>query len=128
LPAIYNALTISNPEISDKEDNLIVEVMQHLGERTVRCIAMDQTEGLVRGMPAKDTGAGISVPVGEATLGRIMNVVGEPVDEGGPIVTDKRAPIHADTPAFSEQATEVQMFETGIKVVDLLAPYARGGK
>jgi F-type H+-transporting ATPase subunit beta len=128
LPAIYNALKISNPEISDEKENLIVEVMQHLGERTVRCIAMDQTEGLVRGMPARDTGAGISVPVGEATLGRIMNVVGEPVDEGGPINTDKRAPIHADTPAFAEQATEVQMFETGIKVVDLLAPYARGGK
>jgi F-type H+/Na+-transporting ATPase subunit beta len=128
LPAIYNALKITNPEISDQKDNLIVEVMQHLGERTVRCIAMDQTEGLVRGMPARDTGSGISVPVGEGTLGRIMNVVGEPVDEGGPIKCDKRSPIHADTPAFSEQATEVQMFETGIKVVDLLAPYARGGK
>jgi F-type H+/Na+-transporting ATPase subunit beta len=128
LPPIYNALKITNPEISDDKENLIVEVMQHLGERTVRCIAMDQTEGLVRGMPARDTGNGISVPVGEATLGRIMNVVGEPVDEGGPIVTDLRAPIHAETPAFAEQATEVQMFETGIKVVDLLAPYARGGK
>jgi F-type H+/Na+-transporting ATPase subunit beta len=128
LPPIYNALKITNPEISGEKENLIVEVMQHLGERTVRCIAMDQTEGLVRGMPARDTGDGISVPVGEATLGRIMNVVGEPVDEGGPIVTDLRAPIHAETPAFAEQATEVQMFETGIKVVDLLAPYARGGK
>ena len=128
LPPIYNALKISNPEISDEKENLIVEVMQHLGERTVRCIAMDQTEGLVRGMPARDTGTGISVPVGEATLGRIMNVVGEPVDEGGPIVTQLRAPIHAETPAFADQATEVQMFETGIKVVDLLAPYARGGK
>jgi len=128
LPGIYNALKVTNPEISDAKENLIVEVMQHLGERTVRCIAMDQTEGLVRGMSARDTGAGISVPVGEATLGRIMNVVGEPVDEGGPIVTDMRAPIHADTPAFADQATEVQMFETGIKVVDLLAPYSRGGK
>jgi F-type H+-transporting ATPase subunit beta len=128
LPGIFNALKITNPEISDQKENLIVEVMQHLGERTVRCIAMDQTEGLVRGMPARDTGAGISVPVGAATLGRIMNVVGEPVDEGGPIVTDMRAPIHADTPAFADQATEVQMFETGIKVVDLLAPYSRGGK
>ncbi|HEY8516653.1 MAG TPA: F0F1 ATP synthase subunit beta [Candidatus Binatia bacterium] len=128
LPPIYNALKITNPALGDKEGNLIVEVAQHLGERTVRCVAMDATEGLVRGMEAIDTGAGISVPVGEATLGRIMNVIGEPVDEAGPIESAKRWPIHRETPQFTDQATEVQAFETGIKVVDLLAPYARGGK
>jgi F-type H+/Na+-transporting ATPase subunit beta len=128
VPPIYNALRITNPAISDEPDNLVVEVAQHLGEKTVRTIAMDSTDGLVRGQEVKDTGAGISVPVGEATLGRIINVIGDPVDEGGPLKTDKHLPIHRPAPEFVDQATEVQAFETGIKVVDLLAPYARGGK
>ncbi|MEY4948649.1 MAG: synthase beta subunit [Pseudomonadota bacterium] len=128
LPPIFNALKITNPAISDQKDNLIVEVAQHLGERTVRCIAMDATEGLVRGMEVADTGDGITVPVGEATLSRIMNVIGDPVDEAGPISSAKRWAIHRPTPEFVDQAVEVQMFETGIKVIDLLAPYSRGGK
>jgi F-type H+-transporting ATPase subunit beta len=128
LPPIYNALRITNPAISDQSENLVVEVAQHLGEKTVRCIAMDSTEGLIRGQEARDTGEGIRIPVGEATLGRILNVIGEPVDEAGPVSTDKLLPIHRLAPEFVDQATEVQAFETGIKVVDLLAPYARGGK
>ncbi len=128
LPEIYTALKISNPSISDEEWNLIVEVAQHLGEKTVRCIAMDSTEGLVRGMPVLDTGAMITMPVGRGTLGRILNVVGEPVDEAGPVDTDQRSPIHKEAPPFTEMSTEVQALETGIKVVDLLAPYQRGGK
>ena len=128
LPPIYNALKISNPAISDQPWNLVVEVAQHLGENTVRCIAMDSTEGLVRGMEAIDTGEGISVPVGAETLGRVLNVIGEPVDEGPPVNAKKRFPIHRPTPSFVDQETKVQAFETGIKVVDLLAPYARGGK
>ncbi|MGH7805192.1 MAG: F0F1 ATP synthase subunit beta, partial [Candidatus Binatia bacterium] len=128
LPPIYNALLMSNPAISDEKDNLVLEVAQHLGEKTVRCIAMDSTEGLVRGMEARDTGDGITIPVGPETLGRIINVIGLPVDDAGPVVTKKRLPIHRPTPEFTDQATEVQAFETGIKVVDLLAPYARGGK
>ncbi|MBI2351075.1 MAG: F0F1 ATP synthase subunit beta [Deltaproteobacteria bacterium] len=128
LPPIYNALKITNPAISEEKWNLIVEVAQHLGESTVRCIAMDSTEGLVRGMEVMDSGEGITVPVGPETLGRIINVIGEPVDEGGPIQAKKRFPIHRPTPEFVDQETKVQAFETGIKVVDLLAPYARGGK
>src|SRR5881397_662845 len=128
LPSIYNALKASNPAISDQSWNLVLEVAQHLGENTVRCIAMDATEGLVRGMDVMDTGAGITVPVGEETLGRILNVIGEPVDEAGPINSKKSYPIHRPTPEFVDQETKVQAFETGIKVVDLLAPYARGGK
>ena len=128
LPPIYNALKITNPAISDAQWNLVVEVAQHLGENTVRCIAMDTTEGLVRGMDVLDTGAGISVPVGEATLGRILNVIGEPVDEMGPVNSTKTSPIHRSAPEFVDQETKIQAFETGIKVVDLLAPYARGGK
>jgi F-type H+/Na+-transporting ATPase subunit beta len=128
VPPIYNALRITNPAISDEPDNLVLEVAQHLGEKTVRTIAMDSTDGLVRGQEVKDTGVGISMPVGEATLGRIINVIGDPVDEGGPVKTDKHLPIHRPAPEFVDQATEVQAFETGIKVVDLLAPYARGGK
>ena len=128
LPPIYGALQITNPAISDEPWNLIVEVAQHLGQKTVRAIAMDTTDGLVRGQDVRDTGDGITVPVGEATLGRIMNVVGEPVDEKGPIAAAKRHPIHRDSPAFTDQETQVQAFETGIKVVDLLAPYQRGGK
>ncbi|MFT4960414.1 MAG: F-type H+-transporting ATPase subunit beta, partial [Paracoccaceae bacterium] len=123
LPEILNALTTVN---NDK--SLIMEVAQHLGENTVRCIAMDATEGLVRGAPVEDTGAPISVPVGTATLGRIINVVGEPVDEKGPIGETERRSIHADAPAFSEQSTESELLVTGIKVVDLLAPYTKGGK
>ena len=128
LPPIYNAIKVTNAAIDDREWNLVVEVAQHLGENTVRCIAMDSTEGLVRGMDAMDTGTGISVPVGEKTLGRILNVVGEPVDEGAPIEAEKHLPIHREAPPFVDQETQVQAFETGIKVVDLLAPYARGGK
>src|SRR5690242_6398244 len=128
LPPIYNALKVSNPAISDQPWNLVLEVAQHLGENTVRCIAMDTTEGLVRGIEAMDTGAGITVPVGEATLGRVLNVIGEPVDEQGPVKATKSYPIHRPTPEFVDQETKVQALETGIKVVDLLAPYARGGK
>ena len=128
LPPIFNAIKLSNPAIDEREWNLVLEVAQHLGENTVRCIAMDSTEGLVRGMDAMDTGAGISVPVGEKTLGRILNVVGEPVDEGPPVGSEQHSPIHRDAPPFEDQETQVQAFETGIKVVDLLAPYARGGK
>jgi F-type H+/Na+-transporting ATPase subunit beta len=128
LPAIFNALKVSNPAISDEPWNLVLEVAQHLGESTVRTISMDISEGLVRGMEVMDTGDGIRVPVGEATLGRIMNVVGQPVDEKGPIDAKKTYAIHRPAPAFTDQATQVQTFETGIKVVDLLAPYQRGGK
>lgn len=128
IPAIYNALRVSNPEISSQLWNLVVEVAQHLGEKTVRCIAMDSTEGLVRGMEVQDTGDVIKVPVGPQTLGRIINVIGEPVDEAGPIEAQALYPIHRPAPSFVDQATEVQAFESGIKVVDLLTPYLRGGK
>jgi len=128
LPEIYTALTLSNPGISDRPDNLTIEVAQHLGENTTRCIAMDSTEGLVRGQPVKNTGGPISVPVGKAVLGRILNVVGEPVDEKGPLNATRRLPIHRDPPEFTEQDVRMEPFETGIKVVDLLAPYLRGGK
>src|SRR3989449_10572056 len=128
LPEIYTALTLSNPGISDKPDNLTVEVAQHLGENTARCIAMDSTEGLVRGQPVKNTGGPISVPVGKGVLGRILNVIGEPVDEKGPIHATRRLPIHRDPPTFIEQDVRMVPFETGIKVIDLLAPYLRGGK
>jgi len=128
LPPIYNALRVSNPSISSQPWNLVLEVAQHLGERTVRCIAMDATEGLKRGMPVQDTGGPIKVPVGPQVLGRILNVVGEPVDEAGPIEAQDYYPIHREPPKFVDQATEIQQFETGIKVVDLLTPYARGGK
>jgi F-type H+-transporting ATPase subunit beta len=128
LPPIFNALTVTNAAISDQPWNLVLEVAQHLGENTVRAIAMDSTDGLVRGAEVRDTGQGITVPVGEATLGRIMNVIGEPVDQKGPIPTSTRSPIHREAPKFTDQETQVQAFETGIKVVDLLAPYQRGGK
>jgi F-type H+-transporting ATPase subunit beta len=128
LPAIFNALTTTNTAISDQPWNLVLEVALHLGENTVRTIAMDSTDGLVRGAEVRDTGDGITVPVGEATLGRIMNVIGEPIDQKGPIVAEKRSPIHREAPTFTDQETQVQAFETGIKVVDLLAPYQRGGK
>ena len=128
LPEIYTALKITNKAISDKEGNLVVEVAQHLGESTVRCIAMDATDGLVRGMPVMDTGEPISMPVGVECLGRILNVIGEPVDEGPPVITEKRYPIHREPPTFQEQNTNLEMFETGIKVIDLLEPYLKGGK
>ena len=128
LPKMLTALTVTNPAISDKSDNLVVEVAQHLGENTVRCIAMDSTEGLSRGAAVKNTGAPIRMPVGKATLGRILNVVGEPVDEQGDVGAKDYAPIHREPPAFTEQSSKVEMLETGIKVIDLLAPYAKGGK
>ncbi len=128
LPRILTALRVSNPAINDKDGNLVLEVAQHLGEGTVRAIAMDTTEGLVRGMEVSNTGDPIQMPVGEECLGRIMNVVGEPVDEAGPINATKFSPIHRDPPEFVDQSTKVEMFETGIKVIDLLAPYRKGGK
>src|SRR5271157_259770 len=123
LPPILNAL-----ETTNNGNRLVLEVAQHLGENTVRCIAMDTSEGLVRGQEVTDTGEPISVPVGEGTLGRIMNVIGEPVDEAGPIPHEVRRAIHQPAPSYIEQSTEAQILETGIKVVDLLAPYAKGGK
>src|SRR5208282_2882059 len=128
LPPIFSALRVSNPALGGKPGNLVLEVAQHLGEKTVRCIAMDATEGLVRGMEVTDTGGPISVPVGPVTLGRIMNVIGEPVDEAGPITSDKTRPIHRDAPPFADQAVEAEILETGIKVIDLICPYSRGGK
>ena len=128
VPEIYHALRVTNPSINDQPWNLVLEVAQHLGERTVRCIAMDSTDGLRRGLPVRDTGGPIKVPVGPQVLGRILNVIGEPVDEAGPIEAVDYYPIHREAPKFVDQATEVQQFETGIKVVDLLTPYARGGK
>ena len=128
LPEIYTALAVSNPAIDDQPDNLIIEVAQHLGERTVRCVSMDTTDGLVRGMPVTNTGAPIRMPVGKEVLGRIINVVGKPVDERGPVGATKFLPIHRLAPKFVDQSVKVEMFETGIKVVDLLAPYRRGGK
>ena len=123
LPAILNAL-----ETDNHGNRLVLEVAQHLGEKTVRTIAMDSTEGLVRGQQVTDTGQPIAVPVGDGTLGRIMNVIGEPVDEAGPIAHDEKRPIHAQAPTLVEQSTESEILITGIKVVDLLAPYAKGGK
>src|SRR5213595_2090148 len=128
LPEIFTALTLSNPSISDKADNLTIEVAQHLGENTARCIAMDSTDGLVRGQQVKNTGGPISVPVGKEVLGRILTVIGEPVDEKGPVRATRRLPIHRDPPEFQEQDVRMIPFETGIKVIDLLAPYLRGGK
>ncbi len=128
LPEIGTALLITNPSLGDTEDNLTCEVASHLGERMVRTIAMDGTDGLVRGMAAKNTGSPIMAPVGEGVLGRILNVVGEPVDERGPIKATRRDPIHRKPPAFVDQSVNVESFETGIKVIDLLAPYRRGGK
>jgi F-type H+-transporting ATPase subunit beta len=128
LPAIYNALRVTNPAIDDRENNLVLEVAQHLGENAVRTIAMDSTDGLKRGQVVIDTGKQICAPVGAKTLGRIMNVIGEPVDEMGPIGNEKEYAIHREAPSFEDQSTKVEAFTTGIKVVDLLAPYARGGK
>src|SRR5580692_5013270 len=128
LPKILNALKVTNPGISTSKENLTLEVAQHLGESTVRAVAMDTTDGLVRGMSVRDTGAAIQMPVGPECLGRILNVIGEPVDDGPPVRTKMRAPIHRAAPSFVEQSTKVEVFETGIKVIDLLAPYRKGGK
>ncbi len=128
LPEIGMALTLSNAAIDDEQDNLVCEVAQHLGEHTVRSIAMDTTDGLVRGQPVKNTHAPITMPVGREVLGRIMNVIGKPVDGRGPIDAKKFDPIHRLPPPFVDQATAAESFETGIKVVDLLAPYRKGGK
>jgi F-type H+-transporting ATPase subunit beta len=128
LPEITTALLITNPSIDARQDNLTVEVAQHLGEHTVRCVAMDTTDGLVRGMTVKNTGAAISMPVGAGVLGRILNVVGNPVDEAGPVKATRFEPIHKPAPRFVDQSVNIEMFETGIKVIDLLAPYRRGGK
>ena len=128
LPEIYHAVKVTNPSNEGGEWNLVLEVAQHLGENTVRTIAMDSTEGLTRGQAAMNTGNQIMMPVGRETLGRILNVIGDPVDEAGPVGHKKTYPIHRKPPAFRDQSTTVQPFYTGIKVVDLLAPYARGGK
>ena len=129
LPAIMNALETSNTDQrTGKPFRLVLEVAQHLGENTVRTIAMDTTEGLTRGQPVVDTGAGITVPVGPATLGRIMNVIGEPIDEAGPITSAFTSPIHREAPSFADQSTSAEVLVTGIKVVDLLCPYTKGGK
>jgi len=128
LPEIYTALAVTNPGIDERPDNLIVEVAQHLGEGTARCVAMDSTDGLVRGMPVKNTGSPITMPVGKEVLGRILNVIGDPVDERGPVNATQRRPIHRPAPLLTEQNVKIEAFETGIKVIDLLAPYLRGGK
>ena len=129
LPAILNALETTNVDArTGKTFRLVFEVAQHLGENTVRAIAMDTTEGLVRGQEVADTGSPIRVPVGPATLGRIMNVIGEPIDEAGPIAQTHTSPIHRDAPSFSEQAGTAEILVTGIKVIDLLCPYTKGGK
>ncbi|PZQ20556.1 MAG: F0F1 ATP synthase subunit beta, partial [Sphingopyxis macrogoltabida] len=123
LPAILNAL-----ETDNNGNRLVLEVAQHLGENTVRTIAMDATDGLTRGQPVTDTGAQITVPVGPQTLGRILNVIGDPIDERGPVNAGMSAPIHAKAPEFVDQSTEAAILVTGIKVIDLIAPYAKGGK
>ena len=128
IPAIYNALKLTNKTISKDEWNLTVEVSQHLGDNMVRCIAMDSTEGLARGLKVLDTGKTIQAPVGKECLGRIVNVIGEPVDEAGPIGAKKTYDIHRPAPGFDKQSTKLEQFYTGIKVIDLLAPYVRGGK
>jgi F-type H+-transporting ATPase subunit beta len=128
LPEILNALFVTNPGIDDTEENLVIEVALHLGDNCVRCIAMDQTDGLVRGMEVKDTGLPITIPVGTPSLGRIMNVVGRPVDGLGEISSKHSMPIHRDAPAFTDLDTEVRVLETGIKVIDLLVPFPLGGK
>jgi F-type H+-transporting ATPase subunit beta len=128
LPAIYNALKLTNKEINNSADNLILEVAQHLGENVVRTIAMDTTDGLARGVAVKDTGEQITTPVGREVLGRILNVIGDPVDDAGPVTTKKRYPIHRSAPKFTSLSTQIEILETGIKVVDLIAPYAKGGK
>ena len=129
LPAIYNAIRIvDNGELGKVPIDVVAEVANHIGESQVRCIAMKPTDGMVRGMKAIDSGAAITVPVGDQTLGRILNVLGEPVDNKGPVNSKERWPIHREPPRFDEQSTEIEMFETGFKVIDLLEPYTKGGK
>ena len=128
IPPIFQAVKVTNKSISDEEWNLTLEVAQHLGDNVVRTIAMDTTEGLVRGAPVLDTGSGMMMPVGEATLGRVLNLLGEPVDEAGPVNAEKSMPIHREAPPFAEQDTSDSVLVTGIKFVDLLAPYRKGGK
>src|SRR6059058_1306153 len=129
LPAIYNAVRITdNLELGKVPIDVVVEVANHIGENQVRCIAMKPTDGMVRGMKATDLNEPISVPVGKETLGRILNVLGEPVDNLGPVNAKERWSIHRQPPPFDEQSTEIEIFETGIKVVDLLEPYTKGGK
>jgi F-type H+-transporting ATPase subunit beta len=128
LPPLLTALLVSNPGISDEEDNLVLEVAQHLGNNVVRTIAMDLTDGLVRGMPVKDTGKPIMMPVGKEVLGRVLNVVGRPVDGLGPVNAKHYMPIHRPAPAFTEQDVRINVLETGVKVIDLLVPFPRGGK
>ncbi len=128
LPKILNALTVTNANVSDEKDNVVLEVAQHLGQSTVRAIAMESTEGLVRGVEVRDTGSPIMVPVGPEALGRVLNVIGKPVDDAGPVNAKHHWPIHRDPPKFVDQSTKVEVFETGIKVIDLLAPYRKGGK
>jgi len=128
LPQIYNALVTTNPAISNEEYNLVLEVMQHIGDRTVRTIAMDSTDGLKRGQKVYDTGAPIKVPVGKGTLGRVFDVLGRPIDGKGEVIADDWWPIHRPPPEIVEQSTKIQILETGIKVVDLLTPYPKGGK
>ncbi len=128
IPEILTALLVTNPAIDDTEDNLTLEVAQHLGDNVVRSIAMDITDGLVRGMKVKNTGKPIMMPVGDAILGRVLNVVGKPVDGQGPVETDQYYPIHRPAPAFVDQDTTIRVLETGVKVIDLLVPFPRGGK
>ena len=129
LPAIYNAVHITSEGFDVPQPiDVTAEVQQHLGEGRVRCVAMEPTDGMVRGMKARDTDSAILVPVGKEVLGRVINVLGKPVDKLGPIDAKKTLPIHREAPSFEEQSTELQMFETGIKVVDLLEPYLKGGK
>jgi F-type H+-transporting ATPase subunit beta len=129
LPAILNAVHIKDSgELGEVPIDITAEVAQHLGENRARCVSMQATDGVVRGMPAVDLGEPISVPVGRKTLGRVLNVLGEPVDGKGPVEAESRQPIHREAPPLSEQSTEIEMFETGIKVVDLLEPYSKGGK
>lgn len=128
VPAIYMALRTTNASLGKEKDNLVLEVAQHLGENVVRAIAMDSTDGLARGQEVRDTGEEISTPVGNAVLGRILNVIGEPIDNKGPVNAEKKYNIHRNAPELTRQSTKVEMLETGIKVVDLLAPYQKGGK
>jgi F-type H+-transporting ATPase subunit beta len=128
LPAIYNALKLTNAAIDKKQDNLVLEVAQHLGENVVRTIAMDATDGLTRGTPVRDTGDQIVIPVGNVVLGRILNVTGDPIDDAGPVDAKKFYPIHRSAPRFEDLKTSPEILETGIKVVDLMAPYIKGGK
>ncbi|HEV3317689.1 MAG TPA: F0F1 ATP synthase subunit beta, partial [Candidatus Angelobacter sp.] len=129
LPPIYQALRVTSEGFNVPEPiSVVLEVQQHLGEGRVRCVAMEATDGMVRGMKAIDLGGPISVPVGKGTLGRVMNVIGEPVDNLGPVDGVKRMPIHRQAPAFDEQSTRAEMFETGVKVIDLIQPFLKGGK